>query len=135
MNNFCLKHNFKVENMFETNVFKLCFKMNFNNFKCFGFYNHQFKVKIFTNFEKEWCTFDNEKGHLKKTIVHNCLQHAKGFRVFRKNTFLIVQWNKITILSNIVQTMWFVLLWFYPKCIWVIYNKTWQTEKNWNEDF
>ncbi len=60
--------------MFEANVFKLCFKTNFNNFKWFGFYNHQFKVKIFINFEKEWCTFDNEKGCLKKTIVHNCLE-------------------------------------------------------------
>ncbi len=52
--------------MFEANVFKLHFQINFNNFKCFGFYNHQFKMKIFANFEKEWSTFDNEKGCLEK---------------------------------------------------------------------
>ncbi len=73
--------------MFEANMFKLCFTMNFNNFKCFGFYNHQSKVKIFTNFEKEWCEFDNENGFFKKPLSTIVLNMQKDLRFVKKTPF------------------------------------------------
>jgi hypothetical protein len=44
-------------------------------------------VNFFANFEKDCGTFDNEKGCFKKTIVHNYLEHAKGFKVLKKTPF------------------------------------------------
>jgi hypothetical protein len=40
-------------------------------------------VKILSNFQKKWCTFDKEKGHLKKTKGYplsqfECFEHAKN---------------------------------------------------------
>jgi len=69
MNNFWYKHIsksiiFKVISTFEPNVFKLDIKTISSiqvllPFLIIG-------VKIFSNFQKEWCTFDRKKRCLKK---------------------------------------------------------------------
>ncbi len=61
---------FKVESTFKPNVFKWIIKISFINSSPFALLI--INVKIFLNFQNEWCTFDFfKKGHLKKTkIVH-----------------------------------------------------------------
>jgi hypothetical protein len=68
MNNFCWKHIFKthnfIKNTFEINVFKCVLKWIWPTSSAFVFLI--INIKILSNFENEWCTFDNEKGCLKK---------------------------------------------------------------------
>jgi hypothetical protein len=57
----------KVKNMFETNMFKCVLKRNLPISSGFSFII--INVKTLFNFEKAWCTFDEEKGCFKKTKV------------------------------------------------------------------
>jgi hypothetical protein len=53
-------------------------------------------VKTFFNFEKEWCTFDEEKGCLKKKpSCDNCFKHAKGLLKHHQFASSFEQWNFI----------------------------------------
>jgi len=99
-------------------------------------------VKIFSNFQKEWCTFGKKKGCLKKTrTIHyqglSVLNMQKHFwfvsnfehvnfaingTYFQKNygnpnyyvSLVIFQIYKNAILRNVHSLGWFHWLWFYP---------------------
>ncbi len=58
---------FKVKNTFEPNVFKWIIKVVFITSSLFSLLI--INVKILSNFQKEWCTFDFKKKRLKKTMI------------------------------------------------------------------
>jgi len=86
---------FKAKSMFETNMFKCVLKWILSISSAFSFI--LITTKIISNFEKEWCTFDKEKWHLKrKTIVHNCFEHKKGLLKHHQFASSFEQWNFIS---------------------------------------
>jgi hypothetical protein len=46
-------------------------------------------VKIFSNFQKEWCTFGRKKGHLKKTKI----VHSQGLSVLNMQNLQLMENN------------------------------------------
>jgi hypothetical protein len=85
---------FRVENTFETNMFKCVFKWNLSISSVFAFII--INVKTLFNFEKEWCTFDKEKRYFKKIPSYDsCLEHAKGLLKHHQFTTSFDQWNFI----------------------------------------
>jgi hypothetical protein len=121
-------------------VFKWVIKIIFMNSNPFAFLI--INLKIFSNIQKEWCTFGRKIGRLKKTrIVHarnlNALNMQKHFwfvssfehvnfainKKYSKNNYdnsnyyvslVIFQTYKNAILRIVQSPRWFLWLWFYP---------------------
>jgi len=137
---------FKVKNNFEPNVLKLVINIIFIISSPFSLLI--INVKILSNFQNEWCTFDRKKGRLKKTkAIHfrslnalnmqkyfwfvSSFDHAK-FAIngkYSKKTYdnpnyytslMIFQTYKNAILKNVHSFGWLLWLWFYPRL--KIYN-------------
>jgi len=74
-------------------MFKCVFKWNLPILNVFTFII--INVKTF-NFEKEWGSFDKEKGCLKKkSSCHSCFEHAKGLLKHYQFASSFEQWNLI----------------------------------------
>ncbi len=66
---------FNIKTTFETKAFKCVIKMDFTNFNPFSLLI--INIRILSNLEKEWWTFDKENRHLK--IVHPWILSASSF--------------------------------------------------------
>jgi hypothetical protein len=75
-------------------VFKCVFKWNLPISSAFSLII--INVNNIFNFEKEWHTFDKEKGCLKiKPSCDSCLEHAKGLLKHYQFASIFEKWNFI----------------------------------------
>jgi hypothetical protein len=106
---------FKIKNLFETNVFKCVLKWISPTSSAFVFLI--MNIKIHSNLENEWCTFDNEKGCLKKIIILNMQKDSWNIInfhwVLNIETLQVMELKKEK--KSIIQFIIFPL-WFFKRC-------------------